>query len=389
MSASWIRAKPSMADPSNPSPSVRTGSNSWAVMVIDLRKPRTSVNHSRMNLIPRSSTVRRTNSASLDSVKVPSSSFAPSSVRLGLCRNVTGELIPLRLARHHLSLVVAVAPGGEGEGAVVRVPAVQIPTGDVEHGAKASCLLSPRRARGCVRSCREASLLLTRTAWHVRLDPERASLRGHECSVDDCILGRAVVAHHEWFVAALEEGLVWPERSRVAIGEVGSDVSRFDDHHHEPRVVMPAREPSGVVGDGHHLLVDGSLRLQLDPVEIRMHGVRQCRPMAKDRLVEPSARTAEGGGGDDSRYRGSDHGSYQPFPLAAHLVPLCRAFHGNLELCAPSSMDLHVVCDRRASGITSPDRPHGHWCQRPPGLPRAEATRGHSHGRPEGERTDR
>src|SRR6266511_5723739 len=56
--------------------------------------------------------------------------------------------------------------------------------------------------------------------------------------------------------------------------------------------------------DGHHLLVDGSLRLQLDPVEIRMHGVRQRRPMAKDRLVEPSARTAEGGGGDDSQHSG-------------------------------------------------------------------------------------
>ena len=65
MSASWIRANPSMAEPSNPMPSVSAGSSSCEVMAIDFRNPRTSVNHRRMNLIPRSSTVRRTNSASL------------------------------------------------------------------------------------------------------------------------------------------------------------------------------------------------------------------------------------------------------------------------------------------------------------------------------------
>ncbi len=65
MSDSWMRENPSMEDPSNPSPSVNATSSSCGVMAKDFRKPRTSENHKRMNFTPRSSTVRRTNSASL------------------------------------------------------------------------------------------------------------------------------------------------------------------------------------------------------------------------------------------------------------------------------------------------------------------------------------
>src|SRR6266540_2553529 len=68
MSDSWMRANPSMEDPSNPMPSDSAPSSSWVVMAKDFRNPRTSVNHSRMNLIPRSSTVRRTYSASFERV---------------------------------------------------------------------------------------------------------------------------------------------------------------------------------------------------------------------------------------------------------------------------------------------------------------------------------
>src|SRR5439155_3008264 len=64
MSDSWIRLNPSIEDPSNPIPSAKAPSSSCEVIVKDLRKPRTSVNHSRTNRIPRSSTVRRTYSAS-------------------------------------------------------------------------------------------------------------------------------------------------------------------------------------------------------------------------------------------------------------------------------------------------------------------------------------
>jgi hypothetical protein len=71
MSDSWIRLNPSIEDPSKPMPSVNAPSNSWGVIANDLSVPRTSVNHRRMNLIPRSSTVRRTYSASLDRVMGP------------------------------------------------------------------------------------------------------------------------------------------------------------------------------------------------------------------------------------------------------------------------------------------------------------------------------
>ena len=63
MSDSWIRLNPSMELPSNPIPSVKAPSSSCGVMAKDLRVPRTSVNHKRMNLMPRSSMVRRTYSA--------------------------------------------------------------------------------------------------------------------------------------------------------------------------------------------------------------------------------------------------------------------------------------------------------------------------------------
>ena len=60
MSDSSIRLKPSMEDPSKPIPSASAPSSSWGVMAKDFRTPSTSVNQSRMNLIPRSSTVFRT-----------------------------------------------------------------------------------------------------------------------------------------------------------------------------------------------------------------------------------------------------------------------------------------------------------------------------------------
>ena len=68
MSDSWILENPSIEEPSNPIPSVNAPSSSCGVMAKDFRNPRTSVNHNRMNRMPRSSTVRRTNSASPDRV---------------------------------------------------------------------------------------------------------------------------------------------------------------------------------------------------------------------------------------------------------------------------------------------------------------------------------
>ena len=64
MSDSWMRLKPSIDEPSKPMPSANAPSSSCEVMVNDFRKPRTSVNHSRTKRMPRSSTVRRTYSAS-------------------------------------------------------------------------------------------------------------------------------------------------------------------------------------------------------------------------------------------------------------------------------------------------------------------------------------
>src|SRR5690606_25678748 len=62
MSDSYTRAKPSMADPSKPMPSLNAPSSSAGATATDLRKPSTSVNHSRTNRMSRSSSVRSTNS---------------------------------------------------------------------------------------------------------------------------------------------------------------------------------------------------------------------------------------------------------------------------------------------------------------------------------------
>ena len=64
MSDSWIRLKPSIEEPSNPIPSVSAPSSSCDVIVNALRNPSTSVNHSRMNRMLRSSIVRSTYSVS-------------------------------------------------------------------------------------------------------------------------------------------------------------------------------------------------------------------------------------------------------------------------------------------------------------------------------------
>ena len=54
-----------MAEPSKPIPSSKAFSNSAGAIATDFRKPKTSVNHNRMNRILRSSIVRRTNSSCL------------------------------------------------------------------------------------------------------------------------------------------------------------------------------------------------------------------------------------------------------------------------------------------------------------------------------------
>ncbi len=65
MSASYTRAKPSMAEPSKPMPSANAPSSSAGATATDFRKPSTSVNHNRTNRISRSSSVRSTNSSCL------------------------------------------------------------------------------------------------------------------------------------------------------------------------------------------------------------------------------------------------------------------------------------------------------------------------------------
>ncbi len=62
-SLSWTRLKPSMAEPSKVMPSSSAFSSSAGVMLNVFGVPRTSVNHSWTNLIPRSSTVRSTYSS--------------------------------------------------------------------------------------------------------------------------------------------------------------------------------------------------------------------------------------------------------------------------------------------------------------------------------------
>src|SRR3954467_11978661 len=65
MSDSCTREKPSIAEPSKPMPSAKAPSSSAGATATDLRKPRTSVNHSRTKRMSRSSIVRRTNSSCL------------------------------------------------------------------------------------------------------------------------------------------------------------------------------------------------------------------------------------------------------------------------------------------------------------------------------------
>ena len=62
MSDSSMRAKPSIEEPSKPMPSSKAPSSSAGVTAKLLRKPSTSVNQKRMNLICFSSTMRRTSS---------------------------------------------------------------------------------------------------------------------------------------------------------------------------------------------------------------------------------------------------------------------------------------------------------------------------------------
>src|SRR6266513_2780809 len=57
-----------MAEPSKPIPSANAPSSSAGATAIDFSVPRTSVNHSRTNLMSRSSSVRSTNSSCLSTV---------------------------------------------------------------------------------------------------------------------------------------------------------------------------------------------------------------------------------------------------------------------------------------------------------------------------------
>jgi hypothetical protein len=68
MSDSWMRLNPSTLEPSKPIPSVSAPSSSCEVIVNAFRNPSTSVNQRRTNLMLRSSTVRRTYSASAESM---------------------------------------------------------------------------------------------------------------------------------------------------------------------------------------------------------------------------------------------------------------------------------------------------------------------------------
>src|SRR6516225_954698 len=65
MSASYTRAKPSIAEPSKPIPSANAPSSSAGATATDFSVPSTSVNQSRTNRMSRSSSVRSTNSSCL------------------------------------------------------------------------------------------------------------------------------------------------------------------------------------------------------------------------------------------------------------------------------------------------------------------------------------
>ena len=84
MSASETRAKPSIAEPSKPMPSEKALSSSAGATATDLRKPSTSVNHSRTKRMSRSSSVRSTNSVCLsmgDILPHPEPSASPTARR--------------------------------------------------------------------------------------------------------------------------------------------------------------------------------------------------------------------------------------------------------------------------------------------------------------------
>src|SRR5699024_1506875 len=59
---SEIREKPSIDEPSKPTPSSNADSSSEGLITTDFNPPMRSVNHNRIKRISRSSTVRRTNS---------------------------------------------------------------------------------------------------------------------------------------------------------------------------------------------------------------------------------------------------------------------------------------------------------------------------------------
>src|SRR5262245_21599994 len=89
MSDSYTRAKPSIAEPSNPMPSAKAPSSSAGATATDLRNPRTSVNHSRTKRMSRSSRVRSTNSCCLSTSPVcrPGVSCRLHDARMGSMSN--------------------------------------------------------------------------------------------------------------------------------------------------------------------------------------------------------------------------------------------------------------------------------------------------------------
>src|SRR5829696_1352927 len=160
MSLSEARAKPSIAEPSNPMPSAKAPSSSAGATATDFRKPSTSVNHSRTKRISRSSSVRSTNSCCLSTVtpltppvpvllaqpQCPMASFhrrypawapaqpAPSGRRRGFRRRYSGARRCLQGAAGdppapgHAPLVVA---RGERQGAAGVPDVDDVPVGEV------------------------------------------------------------------------------------------------------------------------------------------------------------------------------------------------------------------------------------------------------------------
>jgi hypothetical protein len=82
MSDSAPRVKPSIALPSKPIPSSKAISSSAGVIANDFKKPSTSVNHSRMKRMSRSSTVLRTKSMSFGFSVLKSRSSTAAFIQL-------------------------------------------------------------------------------------------------------------------------------------------------------------------------------------------------------------------------------------------------------------------------------------------------------------------